>query len=728
MRSLVLGAASLLLVGCGAQVTTTHVKSETQLGRVVVYRNGVAYFERYAEVSGDTLKVAVPSDKVDDFLKSLTVVDARTGKPTPVAYPSSPTSGTIDMKIQLDGPAPHKLRLSYVTEAPSWKPTYRAVVRPDGKVDLQAWAIVDNTSGEDWTNVKLGVGSSSAMAFRFDLRSLRMVQRETLKTDNLFAVAPPVGGATHGANVPGLQGQARVLGEMTDDVIARNEVVTRDAERRVPATAQHHTPKTDSTGTGTVSKGGLAGAAAGAGGAAYGRAAGAAQPSTSPPPPPADPYRSQLDSLARQSNAAQNSTIVIEGFASNADKDKMSASLDRANRVREQLLRQGADPSKVVAVGKGEEAQRPTGGVRIVDQPLALAPEIASAQPQGAKGAAPSSGEPVGTSHFESGTPMTVGKGTSAMVSMLAGATEGEVVYLYDPETARGNGQFPFKALRFRNPTDSVLESGPVSVFGEGRFVGEGLAEPIPSRAVAFVPFALDRQVMVERKDIERDEVARVLTVSRGVFHTEVKHTKRSTFTLYNRMNDKATVYVRHTVAPGYSLGEAPPSPEKLGAANLFKVELKAGEKREITIEEHTPVFKTTDIRTPQGLEQIKVYVSQAANKGPLADRLAEIVKLNTDMVKIDEEIATRREQMQEYRARMDELHAQIVTLRAVKTAGPLLGHLEKKMQEVSERLSKATIDVVALEEKKMVARVRLQDAVAELSLAGEKAEKAEKK
>ncbi len=231
MRRLVLGAAALLLVGCGAQVTTTHVKSETQLGRVVVYRNGVAYFERYAEVSGDTLKVAVPADKVDDFLKSLTVIDARTGKPAPIAYPSAPTSGTIDMKVQLDGPAPHKLRLSYVTEAPSWKPTYRAVVRSDGKVELQAWAIVDNTSGEDWTNVKLGVGSSSAMAFRFDLRSLRMVQRETLKTDNLFALAPPVGGATHNAQQAGPQQGPRIVTEMTYEVIARVEASGRDQER-----------------------------------------------------------------------------------------------------------------------------------------------------------------------------------------------------------------------------------------------------------------------------------------------------------------------------------------------------------------------------------------------------------------------------------------------------------------------------------------------------------------
>jgi len=42
---------------------------------------------------------------------------------------------------------------------------------------------------------------------------------------------------------------------------------------------------------------------------------------------------------------------------------------------------------------------------------------------------------------------------------------------------------------------------------------------------------------------------------------------------------------------------------------------------------------------------------------------------------------------------------------------------LEAKMQEIRDRLSKATIDIVALEEKRMVARVHFQDGVADLSL-----------
>ena len=66
--SLFLFSTLALLSGCGAS-GATYVKSDTTLGRIVVYRNGVAYFERSAEVKDDSLKLKVPGDKVDDFLK-----------------------------------------------------------------------------------------------------------------------------------------------------------------------------------------------------------------------------------------------------------------------------------------------------------------------------------------------------------------------------------------------------------------------------------------------------------------------------------------------------------------------------------------------------------------------------------------------------------------------------------------------------------------------------------
>src|SRR6185369_4691957 len=127
------------------------------------------------------------------------------------------------MEILLGGPAPHDVKLTYVTEAPSWKSSYRIVLGDKGKVGLQAWAIIDNTSGEDWQSVKLGVGSSSALSFRFDLQSVRMVQRDTLQSDSLFAMAPPTGGATYGN-----EGGQHVLGELSDSTLQQAEASSKN--------------------------------------------------------------------------------------------------------------------------------------------------------------------------------------------------------------------------------------------------------------------------------------------------------------------------------------------------------------------------------------------------------------------------------------------------------------------------------------------------------------------
>lgn len=723
--------AFALSIGCST--TTSYVKSpETTLGRVVVYRNGVAYFERYADVTGDALNLQVPADKVDDFLKSLTVSDAVTNKPEPISYPTDvPNSGTglIDMKIQLSGKKPHQLKLTYVTESPSWKPSYRITLGDKGKVNVQAWAIVDNTSGEDWKAVKLGVGSSSAMSFRFDLRHIRVVERETLQAADLFAQAPPLGGSSYGAQQAPVM--KSVLAEISDDMLA-----LRDESE---ASGEAFEAIDSSPGSGRAG-----------GGGSYKKKAGA--PSRPAPRPklqaPAAEYapsrelagnvgpqgvaQNNLRQLT-QSLAQSRGQIVVEGYATKDDADKSAASLQRANRARESLIQNGIAPDRVVALGRGAQPGK-NGGVRIVQVPegtVGVSPAKPDAGGTNEKDAGnnpkDAGSDPIGTSHFESDSAMSVPRGTSAMVSILHADAEGEVVYLYDPDGVRGNTQYPFRAVRLKNPTDSALESGPVTVFGEGRFIGEGLSEPIPAHAQAFIPFALDRQIVVDHSDSERDSIHRIVTVQRGVFHTELQHVRRSVLTLNNRLTEKAVVYVKHLVPAGYTLAKTAKVTSKLGDAHLFRVEIEPASKVELVIEESTPVFATTDIRTTSGMGLIRAYLSSAVVEGPLKKQVDELLQLNTELENIEQKIATTREQMAEYRTRMDELHAQIVTLRAVKsTTGVLLNNLEKKLSEISDRLSKATVAVVGLQEQAMVARIRFQDGVAELSLETHKSDEPE--
>ena len=62
------------------------------------------------------------------------------------------------MVLAASGSGTRRLFVSYISEVPIWKSTYRLVLPADGrKPVLQGWAVVDNTVGQDWTNVELSL-------------------------------------------------------------------------------------------------------------------------------------------------------------------------------------------------------------------------------------------------------------------------------------------------------------------------------------------------------------------------------------------------------------------------------------------------------------------------------------------------------------------------------------------------------------------------------------------
>ncbi len=727
------------LAACGPKTGSTFVKvDDVALGRVVIYRNGVAYYERRATVQGGFLTVSVPRDRVDDFLKSLTVVDAISKQPLPVSIPrqQAEDGAYLVMKLQLPSKDKADVVLTYVTEAPAWKPSYRVVVGDKGKVMLEGWAIVDNTSGEDWKGVLVGVGSSSALSFRYDLWSVRQVQRETLADAERFAVAPPTGISPYGGGQADASGGEVMVGELGDDEIRRPDghpdnkhserVATKDSsaddgEEAFEARSEASKPR-DHRPTKASKKGSRRPIAAGPAPTRSTNRPPSATSTGSVEPIPGggasygDARVSQGDQKMKtlaQSLVRSNKTIVIEGYADSArGGDPQRRASDRANIVRNQLIDQGVPPGRIKVVTK-LEANRPE-RVRLVAQ--AASPEEQKVQAAG-KAAAELTAQPVGESHFASPTPMTVEKGASAMVSMVRKETDGEVVYLYDAESDRGNANFAFRAVRFTNPTTSTLETGPVTVYGNERFIGEGLTEPIPPKASAVVPYALDRQIVVERNDGEEDKISKLVTLQRGILTAQVQHIRNKKLTITNRLREPATVFIRHTINKGWTIVQAPDSFERVGDAHLFKIQLKPHEVKTVQISEATPVERTLDLNADVTLGMMKVFVETADGSPELKEQLRKLLGNHKSLIDLAQEQTSLRRRLGDYKERMDELHAQILTLQAVKTGNDLMSHLKTKMRDISNRVQKTTIDLVDSEEKIMLARVRFQDALAELTL-----------
>src|SRR6185503_15649245 len=93
----------------------------------------------------------------------------------------------------------------------------------------------------------------------------------------------------------------------------------------------------------------------------------------------------------------------------------------------------------------------------------------------------------------------------------------GESIFLFAPDGGvPDSSSHPFRVVRFTNDTKGLLERGPIAVFEDGAFLGQGMVEPLPSGASATVPFALERSIAVQSAKNWNEEGARLAQIEGG--------------------------------------------------------------------------------------------------------------------------------------------------------------------------------------------------------------------
>jgi hypothetical protein len=80
---------------------------------------------------------------------------------------STHSTGLRHLTLDALGQGQRELRVSYISEVPVWKSTYRMVfpLAPNGNAIVQGWAVVDNTVGADWDNVQLSLVAGAPQSF-----------------------------------------------------------------------------------------------------------------------------------------------------------------------------------------------------------------------------------------------------------------------------------------------------------------------------------------------------------------------------------------------------------------------------------------------------------------------------------------------------------------------------------------------------------------------------------
>ncbi len=172
----------------GARTVTTSDKAQHEK---VVLMLGTGDLETFDLADVTSLKFADPKLQLQlkDYLSALN--QARSQDKRSVYIDST------DAKSQ-------NIVASYMVPAPVWKSSYRLIFGDKPEPTLEGWAIVDNTTGDDWTNIKLAVVSGRPVSFISRLYEPKFLERPTVELAEDAAVRPTVYDAAMAAPSAGL--------------------------------------------------------------------------------------------------------------------------------------------------------------------------------------------------------------------------------------------------------------------------------------------------------------------------------------------------------------------------------------------------------------------------------------------------------------------------------------------------------------------------------------------
>lgn len=570
------GSAAILAFLGFSSVGCAHrplVESQSlPLRRVVLYRNGVAYFERAAEVAAPNVEFHVRESELGDFLASLSILEASGRKVKAAAYPveavasknnsqgGSQRSRTVN--LELEGP-PGRLSVGYIAHSPVWKPAYRVVVMGDGKALLQSWAVVHNRSGEDWSDVRLSVVSGAPLAFRSTLGEAFVPSRPVLEDHGDVVAAIPQGGTIVGSPAA----IAAAAG-------SRREAKHAEASARVGM----------------------------------------------PMAPP--------------------------------------GSNDYAYR---------ADASAVSATGEGSTPWAPPPPV-----------EDATVAQSGSM------------SRFDLPSAITVPDGSATMALLNAKVVKGEVVLLFAPDARVGESQqFPWRVARFTNEIGATLERGPVAVFGQGAFLGEGELPSLMAGSDATIPFALDRGMTVKSIVSGEPGASRVGSIRDGQLVLKAEQRTRVRYEVQSAEESAQELRIRHAFAKGAKV-QGPDGvklEEEYGRSSvLVPLSVPARGKADIAVVQVSEYDRGADWFSTEAELALAAFVKNEKADATLRERVGALLPVRERIAKLRQAREATQTELFGLEQEQRELRANLAVLEKNPQAADLRAKLVERLSRASRR------------------------------------------
>lgn len=498
------------------------------------------------------------------------------------------------LTLEAQGTGTREIHVSYISEVPVWKSTYRIVFPPSSDASgptvpgteqsaiLQGWAVVDNTGGSDWDNVQLSLVAGAPQSFIEPLSQPIYTQRPVVPVPEAESVAPTLHESGEATPLPSAAAQT---------------VTVNGALSELPTMA----PKL------------RAGFGSGSGNG-YGYGGG-----------------------------------VVGGLAA------------------------------------GPPVQDETG-----------------------------SATPAGFDDFFEYTlaqPVTIHRNQSALVPFLQTNVQASQVTLWNADNP-----VPLRALWLTNSGKETLDRGSFSVFENGEFAGEGLTDPIHAVEKRLLSYAVDQAVHVTTESNLFSTHLHHLSVHNGYLTERTEEIREVTYAVHNAATDARDVIVEHPVQSGWTFNSDPAPVETTASWYRFNVVTPPGETVRLHVGEVHPermVYQLTGISD----DQLTIMLNGAGDRPAIEKALAPVLSARAKVHDLDSQIAAKQQAVDNVEADSTRLHNNLQGLRDSAEERALARRYAGEMNADEDQLQSLRKDLADLQQQRTAAQQALDQAISNLDL-----------
>ena len=511
------------------------------------------------------------------------------------------------MTISTAGTGERDLLVSYISEVPVWKSTYRIIIPTDGKPLLQGWAIVDNTVGEDWRNVELSLVAGAPQSFVQELSQPYYTRRPVVGLPQNAMLTPQTHEATMEVN----------------------------GENAPPA---------------PVSMGGVIGGVPGGvpGGSMVGM------------------IGSSAGKIGSGSGAGVGGGVFHVG-----DGRKETFGVNGAPRP---------DATEVADT-------------------LESATHVGQSQDLG------------DLFEYTVANRVTIHKNQSALVPILQSRIDAEKVSVWNPSESS-----VLRALWVNNSSNLTLDGGTFNVLEGDAFAGEGLMDEIKPGEKRLLSYAADLGVVVDAKQKSGNQRVTRVVIAHGTMMQTTQERSENSYIIRNRDATPRVVVIEHPARPGWKLTDNATPAESSASFHRFRIKVEPQTTASLVVKEYRPIVNQYVLANIADTD-IKYFLQQKMINPEVEKALRQVVKQKDEIAVLDAAINGRRAEVNGISEDQKRLRENMKALKGSTEEKALVERYVRELNEQEDHVQALTKEIADTQQKRDSAQTALSEMIAKLQM-----------